>query len=197
MELLRNRGRALLLIAIAAAVASGGPRSLRADAPPSEYEVKAAFLYNFLSFVEWPEASLPEDRFTIAIVGRDPFGSVLDDVVANERHAGRPLVVRRVMRARDAADAQVAFLALPDSQLDGALADLAARPVLTVGEARDFAKRGGVIQLRVQDGRVKFEVNSGAAAAGGLKVSSHLLKLALVVHEREAPGGSGTSRERP
>jgi hypothetical protein len=164
------------------------------DSPPapSEYEVKAAFLYNFLSFVDWPDGAVPAGTFTIAVVGRDPFGAVLDDVVSGEQHEGRRIVVRRVARARDADGAQIAFLGVTDAQLAGALADLAGKPVLTVGEGRDFAKRGGIIQLRMQGGRVRFDVNARAATVSGLKISSHLLKLAVTVHDGP-PAPEGTA----
>jgi hypothetical protein len=148
-----------------------------------EYDVKAAFLYNFTSFVEWPETAFksPEDPFVIGIFGEDPFGKVLDDIVAGEQVKGRPLVVRRINRLEDAKNCQILFVS--SSQRRSARDILICcqnASVLTVADIPDFIEAGGTIAFRIEENRLKLHINVGAARASGLTVSSKLLKLSKI-----------------
>ena len=155
-----------------------------APTSPTEFEVKAAFLYNFARFVEWPaetghDAGTP---FVIAILGRDPFGAVLDDTVAGKTVGGRPIEVRRIARADEARDAQIVFVSPSERPNTAAILKALERPgILTVGDTDGFASQGGAINFTVQARRVRFEINPTAAEQARLKMSSQLLKLATLV----------------
>ena len=178
----RRFGAALCAAALLAAPAGGAETS-----PPSEWEVKAAYLYNFTRFVEWPDqaAAPPDAPFVVGILGPDPFGRVLDDTLSGKTFNGRPIVVRRLERPESAASVQILFLAAPLDR-DGARALRAAqgKPVLTVSNEEGAATHGVVLAFRLRDNRVRFDVNLALAEEGGLKISSHLLKLALNVEKR-------------
>jgi hypothetical protein len=103
---------AAALLAAAAPVAGQSPPSAAA---PTEYEVKAAFLYNFARFVEWPAEGRRSEPFVITVLGQDPFGRVLDDTVAGKAVAGRPIEVRRASRVEEAAGAQIVFVSASEA----------------------------------------------------------------------------------
>lgn len=169
--------RAILALCLAL-----GTVALAAGAGPGEYEVKAAFLYNFARFVEWPDAPGGAEPFVVTVLGRDPFGSALDDTLRGKAIDRRPVVVRRVSRPEDLGKSQIVFIC--DSEKDrlpAILKGLESAPVLTVGEMSDFAERGGVIRFKVEQDRVRLEINVAAAARSRLRISSQLLKLARIV----------------
>ena len=183
MALLSARAVAAALV-LGATLVHGQPEPTPPPPSPTEYEVKAAFLYNFARFVEWPAAALhdPGAPFVIAILGRDPFGAVLDETVAGKTVAGRPIEVHRIPRVDDARDAQIVFVAPSERANMAAILKALERPgVLTVGDTDGFALRGGAINFTVQARRVRFEINPAVAEQAGLKMSSQLLKLATLV----------------
>jgi hypothetical protein len=148
-----------------------------------EYEVKAAFLYNFIQFIEWPAESLRE-AFSVCTLGDDPFAGALDRTVAGESVNGRPIVVEHLRP--DALPAHCQILFVPRSQSARAAAVirvLGAAPVLTVGESAGFLQAGGLVNLVVEAGKVRFDVNAEAATARGLRISSKLLRVARTTGE--------------
>jgi uncharacterized protein DUF4154 len=160
---------------------------------PTEYQVKAVFLYNFAKFVDWPQpvgnASL--DPFVIGVLGDDPFGNVLDQALLGKSVNGRPLRVRRFKRAEDAKACQIVFISSSEGKhLQFILQSLKGTSVLTVGDTKGFADLGGVINFILEDDRVHFEINVDAAESAGLKISSKLLSLAKVVRTKGS-GGKG------
>ena len=156
----------------------GGAQSL------SEYQAKAAFLYNFARFVEWP-ADSPGDPFVIGILGEDPFRGALETTVKDKTVEARPVLVRRVSSAEAARSFQILFISASErDRLPSILDSLKGSAVLTVGETEGFASRGGVINFVIEDDRERFEVNTAAAGRARLKISSRLLGLARVVKER-------------
>jgi hypothetical protein len=149
----------------------------------SEYQIKAAYLINVARFVEWlaPES---KPAFHFCLVGRDPFGEILGDLVAGKTINNRPLQIRRIAGMAELESCDVVFL--PASEMyrfNSLAASLAGRSVLTVGEAKGFAARGGVVNLVTEQEHVRMEINPEAAARAHLKVSSRLLQLAKVVTE--------------
>jgi hypothetical protein len=155
---------------------------------PSEYEVKAAFLYNFAKFVEWPPnlAANAHDPFVIGIVGRDPFGDAVEQTLLRKTLNGRPLAVQRVKREEEARGCQILFVSPSErKRLKALLANLQGNPVLTVGDVENFCKSGGMIAFTLEDNRVRFEINVDAAQRVGLRISSRLLSLAKVVRETQ------------
>lgn len=155
-----------------------------AAAPPAgavtEYELKAAFLYNFASFTEWPPKAAP--GMAVCVAGQDPFGSVLDGL-KGKIVQGAAIEVRRVSTPAEARACRILFIGmLDDSELAALLAALRGSPVLTVADSRDAARRGVMIGLVTDAGRVGFEVNTGVASGAGLVLSSKLLRLARQIH---------------
>jgi hypothetical protein len=151
-----------------------------------EYDLKAVFLYNFASFVEWPGTTFagPDAPFVVGILGQDPFGSVLDEVMAGERVKNRPLVLRRLTRAEDAGGCHILFVSGSEAdRMRDVLASCEKMPVLTVGDFPGFAEAGGVIGFRTEDKKLKIDLNLKAAKTAGLTVSSKLLKVARLVGE--------------
>ncbi len=149
-----------------------------------EYEVKAAFLLNFAKFVEWPSKAFPDSKspFVIGIVGVDPFGDALPQLIKRQTVQQRPIVIRRFKVAEDFSGCHILFLSRSlAAQTDHVLERMKELPVLTVSEREDFVQRGGVIGFAHADKAVRFDINVQAAAAVDLKVSSKLLAIARVV----------------
>jgi hypothetical protein len=154
----------------------------------SEFEVKAAFLYKFASFVEWPHDS-PNLPVAICIVGHDPFGGALDRVVKGKTVNGREFAIHRLKSGDGVGECHILFISGSErKRLRMALDRLQGVPVLTVGDMPEFCENGGAINFEVTDNRVQLEINPTAAERAGLQVSSRLLSLARIV--REAPMGS-------
>jgi hypothetical protein len=149
----------------------------------SEYRIKAAFLVNFASFVEWPATAFAsaDAPLVFGIFGRDPLNGALDQIANGKTINGRPLLIRRVSSPSELRSCHVVFF--PATKAGGypeiALA-LAGPSILTVGEMSGFAERGGMINFVIEEGYVRFEVNPSAAARGHLKLSSKLLQLAII-----------------
>ena len=152
-----------------------------------EYQVKAAYLYKLVSFVDWPSGSLPPPGapITLCVAGDDPFGSVLDQAVRNQQVNGHPLAVRRMATVSQSAGCQVLYIAGSRRQsVASALQAAKGAPSLTVTEGPQTP--GSIIQFVVQDGRVRFTIDVTAAAQNGLTISSKLLSLALSVKDGPA-----------
>jgi hypothetical protein len=172
-------GLALLPLLMGAAAPTTEPRR-----ESREYEIKAAFLFNFARFVEWPAAALgePEAPLSLCVLGEDPFGLALEETVRGETVRDRRLVVKRVAKVVDAGVCQLVFVSASErAHIPDILGVLAGRSVLTVSEVEDFAARGGIINFVLVDNRVRFEINPDAAEHGGLKISSELLRLGRIV----------------
>ena len=117
---------------------------------PTEYQVKAAYLYNFGRFVKWPPglAAGKGDSFPVCVLGRDPFGSILDSTLAGEALEGKPVVIRRIARPQDAADCRILFVSsTEENHLKEILAAIDQAGVLTVSDIPGFSRRGGMIQF--------------------------------------------------
>jgi hypothetical protein len=175
--------------AIVAALLAFAAASSRAQAPaaPTEYQVKAVFLFNFSQFVDWPATSFADGRapLVIGVLGGDPFGATLDEIVRGETVNGRVLAVRRYGSVEEIDDCHILFIdRSQDEQLDAVLAALKGRNVLTVGDFSGFARRGGVIRFVTVDNKIRLRVNLAAAQGAKLTISSKLLRPAHIV----APG---------
>jgi YfiR/HmsC-like len=151
---------------------------------PTEYEIKAAFVYNFLRFTTWPsEAGNGSAALHLCVLGRDPFGEAID-AISGKPVQGRELRIRRLNAISQVAGCHAIFIAASeDARLGAILAQLSAQPVLTLSDSERFAERGGMIGLTLVDERVRFEVNLAAVRAGRLTISSQVLKLAQRVFD--------------
>lgn len=146
----------------------------------SEYEVKAAFLYKFASFVEWPATeSAP---ICIGILGADRFGEFLDQVVWGKQVGNRGFAIRRFSTAAEAAHCEIVFISASEqANYRKILKLLRGKPVLTVSEIPGFCEHGGAINLKLIDSEIRFEINPAAGERSGLHFSSKLLALAKVI----------------
>jgi hypothetical protein len=153
-------------------------------APVSEYQLKAVFLFNFAHFVEWPAAALPHDNapFVIGVLGQDPFGHDLDDVVHGEAVNQHPLAIERYATVNDIRSCQILFVAAAEVRhLDGVIATLQQRSVLTVTDAEGPLPPGVIIGLFRQDNRIRMRIDLQAARASNLTISSKLSRAAEIV----------------
>jgi len=175
-------GRETLEISLLVLVLGLAGSWLHAEPPlAGEYPVKAAFLLNFAKFVEWPAFAFksPADPIAICVLGQNPFGTALEDLVRDKTVANRAFVVRTVLNAQQATNCQILFVNVSErKRFRSLLDDLKGHSVLTVGEADDFTANGGIINFRLKDARVRIEIDPGAADRAGLHISSKLLSLA-------------------
>jgi hypothetical protein len=181
---------ALLRAGLAALLACGaallGPAGTRAQSPRElEYEVKAAFLYNFTKFVEWPAEAFTHERspIVLCVVGDDPFGKSLETLVRGETVEGRSLAIDRKTDG-NFRQCHLMFVSRSErgrfSELLGGLGD---SDVLTVGDAPGFLEAGGLINFTLEGGKVRFAINQAAAERSRLKISSKLMRLAVNARE--------------
>lgn len=154
----------------------------KATAQQSEQAVKAAFIANFIKFIEWPSPAFGSsaDPIVIGVVGRDPFGKQLDDLVAGKSVGGRKVVVRRVTWSQ-CRDIQLLFVPASEAKNYDEISKLQKSPIVIVGETGDFASKYGVIGFKVENRRIAFDINPTAARSLGLTISSQLLQLATIV----------------
>jgi hypothetical protein len=150
---------------------------------PSEYEVKAAFLYNFAKFVEWPKNKPRSgEPIFIGILGDDPFGEDMEKTVQGKSVNGHPIVIRRYKGDKPPEYCQILFISSSERRrVDRLLEMLKGSVTLTVSEMDQFCERGGMINFRIESSKVRFEVNHRAAESEGLKISSKLLSVAVRV----------------
>jgi hypothetical protein len=178
--------RAAAIVAALLAFAAPSSRA-QGSAAPTEYQVKAVFLFNFSQFVDWPATSFDDDRspLVIGVLGGDPFGATLDEIVRGETVNGRQLVVRRYQSVQEIDACHILFIdRSQNEQLDAVLAALKGRNVLTVGDFAGFARRGGIVRFITVDNKIRLRVNLAAAQDAKLTISSKLLRPAQIV----APG---------
>jgi hypothetical protein len=165
------------------------PASLPAQTSASrEYQIKAAFLFNFAQFVEWPSNVFTnaDAPLCIGILGDDPFGAALDETLKGETIRNRKLTVQRSQRVEDLKGCQLVFICKSEKdRMSGILSELNRGQILTVSEIDGFARQGGVINFYLEGKKVRFEINTAAAQREGLKVSSQLLSLGKIVESQE------------
>jgi hypothetical protein len=154
--------------------------SVAAEAP-LESQIQAVFLLNFTKFIEWPAGTLgaPYSSFNICVLGNNPLGSSLDQVVAGEVVYGRKVVIQKIDHEPEAGFCQIVFTGTQD--YDAKLLSSLGRGVLTVGEGQRFVRNGGMIGFVLENRRVSFEINRPAAESAGLVISSRLLAVAKAV----------------
>jgi hypothetical protein len=156
-----------------------------AEAPISaENQVKAVFLFNFAQFVGWPPQAFkgPQTPIVIGILGADPFGPYLDELVQGEKIGDRPMVVRRFNRVEDAADCHILFISRSEAgNLGRIVAGLKGKSVLTVGDMDGFTRQGGMVRFLTEEGKIHLRINVQAAKSASITISSRLLAHAAIV----------------
>jgi hypothetical protein len=150
---------------------------------PTDYDVKAAYLYNFGRFVEWPDSvATKSDSFNVCVLGQDPFGPALDATLAGETIGGKNVTARRISSPQEAVNCRILFMSSEEgSRLSKIMEALDKGSVLTVSDMPQFSQRGGMIQFVLEGKKVRFEVNLIAVQRAGLTLSSELLKVATTV----------------
>jgi hypothetical protein len=158
--------------------------------PSVEYQVKAAFLFNFAKFVEWPPDAFPSEKtpITLCVFRYDPFGGVLDEVIRGKTINNRELAVRRINELPDLKSCHLVFVsAREDKLLSEIEKGVKGESVLLVGESGDFAERGGAVQFFLEANKLRFAVNVDVAQRAQLQISAKLLALAKIVHDGGRP----------
>jgi len=162
---------------------------LCAQAPADEAQVKAAFVYNFLKFVEWPPESFtgPGDSLIIGIVGKGSTAMAAEVLLEGKHVSNRAIAVRRLGEDEPVSGVHAVFIGESDgTHVQRILDATASASILSIGEGKHFAHQGGVIGLRVESSKVRFEINTDAADSARLRISSKLLALARVITTRNA-----------
>lgn len=168
---------AVLMVALAEACA---------HAQVNEYQVKAAFLYNFARYVEWPPAAFagPGDPIAICVLGQNPFGGALEQATAGKAIEGRPFVVRTLADLSRSCGCHILFVSAAEHKhFRAQVANIRGSGILMVGESQGFTAEGGVINFKLEGGKVRFEINVESAAQERLRISSKLLSLAQIVQK--------------
>ncbi|MGA7218324.1 MAG: YfiR family protein [Candidatus Sulfotelmatobacter sp.] len=158
------------------------PSSQAQKATPTEYEVKAAYLYNFGRFVEWPNQDTAQSAgpFSVCVLGEDPFGHALDATLAGGSINGASTTAIRISKAKEAVNCRILFISSSEeSQLKQILGALEGSSVLTVSDLPQFSQRGGMVQFVLDGKKVRFEVNLTPVEHAHLAMSSELLKVAV------------------
>ena len=190
LQLRRNRSRRArfaVVLALSIATAWWPPCLAQSELQATEYKVKAAFLYKFAGYVEWPPQVFEktDSPFVIGIAGADVLGDELAQVVAGRSIEGRPVEVRKLRRGEALNGLQVLFIGRSDRGPSEVLASAKGRPVLTVTESEDAFAMGSMINFVIVGDRVRFDVALRQAEMANLKVSARLLSVA-----RRVLGGS-------
>ncbi len=187
--MLRRLGILIIALSVSLSWAPGALAQDRDSSDSSEYLIKAGFIFNFAKFVEWPPTTFAQadSPIVIGILGTDPFGAIIDQIVQDKKIGGRGFVVKRLKWGTDLKDlkeCKILFVGASERvHIDELVQIVKGLPILTVGETPGFAEHGGVIRLVLEDNRVRFEVNVDAARQAGLTISSRLLTLARIIQQ--------------
>lgn len=174
--------RATAILSLACLLLSGASLARAQESQPSEYQLKAAFLYNFAKFVEWPPTVLPQNSspFIIGILGENPFNDELKKSVVGKKILDHPISVVSFPNAKEATNCHILFICTSEKKrLPEIFQALGNANVLTVGETERFIESGGVINFTREGNKIRFEISDDAAKRAGLKISSKLLSLAV------------------
>lgn len=154
----------------------------------SEYEIKAAFLYNFAKFTEWPSETFSEatDSLIIGVLGRDPFGNILENIIGGKTIGGRPITIHRFPRPGVLDRCHILYISESEThRLSDIFQRLQKASVLTVSDIPDFAQKGGMIYLYPKENKIRFAINLSQVEKARLKLSAKLLNLAQIITENK------------
>ena len=149
--------------------------------PAQEYQIKAAFLFNFAKFVEWPRDAFPQHNspIVIGVLGQNVFGHYLEDTIRDKTVQNRPFVIKEFNSAEEVDHCHILFVsASMKDNLPAIMDKLHNASILTVSDTDQFIKAGGMINFVIEDNKIRFQINDEAAKKAGLNISSKLLSLA-------------------
>ena len=181
--------RSLPALAVACLLLWSPRAACPADTRPvafSEYQIKAAFLFNFTQFICWPDNAFADASapIVIGVLGDDPFGALLEQTVEGELVHDRKVVIKRFRHLDDLKTCHLLYIARSEkNRLAQIITALRGSPVVTVSDMDQFADRGGTIGFIIRDNKIRFEINLDAAEEAGVKISSKLIKLAVTVRD--------------
>jgi hypothetical protein len=188
----------LAAIVLAATLLGFPSSSWPQDMEANEYQIKAAYLLNFPNFVDWPGAinNDLQSPIRLCLLGSDPLGSALSRMMADRLSRGRSLLLRRVSRTDPVSDCQILYIGPSEGKyIPQILESLHNVSALTVGETDQFAEQGGMIQLVMEDNRIRFRINPSAASQAGIRISSKLLALAQIVTPAKPIPGANSGHQ--
>ena len=160
------------------------PAVAAGSAPSAEYQLKAVFLFNVAQFVEWPAHAFraANSPLVIGVLGEDPFGAFLDQLVSGEKVGDHPLIVRRFRRAEDITECHILFISRSEAAtLRQIIARLKGRSLLTVSDVDTFTRQGGIVRFVTENGKIRLRINVEAAKGCELTISSKVLRPAMIV----------------
>src|SRR3989304_5685533 len=182
-------GFAAVVVALVTAWSAFAQEATQVEVIDREYAIKAAFLYHFSTYVEWPPGTFEaaEAPFVIGVYQTDPFGTALQTVAASKKVAGRSIAIRRIDSRQDVQDCQILFVpnSVPWQEQEAVIHSARDAQVLVVGESDDFVEQGGDVQFFVEGNKVRFAFGAEVTRRGELKVSSKLLSLAKIIPSAE------------
>ena len=171
------RGLSAVLLGVMTMPAAAGSQDIL------EQDIRAAFLYNFTRFIDWPHEALPDDQFRICIMGDERLARAVDQIIVGETAAGRPLARLQVPSPDAARRCQILYVAASEMPRGAAvLTTLREAPVLTVSDGGQFLEHGGAIRFLLEQNRVRFDVSLPALQRARLSASSKLLRVARTVY---------------
>jgi len=151
-----------------------------------ENQLKAVFLYNFTQFVEWPSSafSTPDSPFIIGVLGKNPLGTYLEEVSEGETASGHPIMIKYYSSViPEISTCQILFINKTFRDVEQATQLAKGKPILTVSDHENFMKRAGMLRFFVQEGKIRFEINTDVSSSSGLIISSKLMRVATVYQE--------------
>ena len=154
---------------------------------PTEFQVKAVFVYNFVNFVEWPSSAFeqPSDPFVIGIAGHNVFGASLADAVVGETYRSRRIEIRYIENAAEAVKCHIVYIENTCDFFEQVLQSAGDKPILTIADTKDFMQKGGMIRFYLERNQLRMEINQRVASNRGLTISSKLLRLARVYNNSD------------
>ena len=148
-----------------------------------EYQVKAAYIYHFAKFIEWPSDApgSAAQTLTVCVLGKSPFGKALG-AISGKTVRGRRVMITHINRIEELEACEILFVSPSEKpKLSQILASVSSRPILTISDIKRFASAGGMIGFVPAGDRIRFEINQRAAQRSGLRSSAQLLKLATMI----------------
>lgn len=183
IRLICRLGRSWVVLPGLVLLLAGNP-CLAQSPPAREYQLKAVFLFNFAQFVAWPANRFSSNTspIVIGVLGKDPFGSYLDEVIKGERVNGRSLVIRRFENIEEASQCHILYIGNSEKDhYEQIFERLKGKGILTVGEMEGFSLKGGMIRFAPEGSKIRLHINNQAAREDGLTISSKLLRAAAKV----------------
>ncbi len=175
-----------IVVIVFCALSAGAPKAYAQTSFSREYQIKAAFIYNFTKFVEWPADRFADENtpLILCVIGKDPFGAILENSFVGKTIKGRAIIINRNIGIDNLEICHVLFVSSSEQErVPQIVAALSGASVLTIADMNRFANQGGSINLVRRRNKIRFEINPDAANRAQLKLSPELLELATIVTE--------------